>query len=142
MDATLELEVSRDHSLLLHRDTATGLRIGELRQYIESRRQASFPGAKASLTHLRTLLQHRLSEPLLIVLFTLLAVPPALRVRPGGNLAPRALAAAGTISAFSVLRSHGSSLANEAILPPLVAPWSILLLFSLYGSWALWRTRG
>ncbi|HTF33942.1 MAG TPA: LptF/LptG family permease [Myxococcota bacterium] len=82
----------------------------------------------------RAILHERLSEPTLVFVLTLLAVPLALRVEQTKTLAAPALQGAVLLVALFFSRSLGSTLAAEGVTPPAVTPWAIIGTFLAAGA--------
>jgi lipopolysaccharide export LptBFGC system permease protein LptF len=83
-------------------------------------------------------MHERLTRPLLVVLFALLALPLALRVEQTRSLALPALQGVILLFLFLLLREYGPNLApgGGAVA---VAPWAVIALFMGYGTWRLLR---
>jgi len=87
----------------------------------------------------RTLYHARLSEPVTILVFALMALPLAVRVQKTRSLAQPAVIGVATVAAFFALRNTALTLASQGVLPAALGAWSVLLLFALLGSWQLLR---
>jgi LPS export ABC transporter permease LptG len=118
---------------LLDADAST-LSLPELRIYV-SRQQA----AGEDVARERTLLHARLSEPLGVVLFALLALPIGLRVERTRSLAGPAVYGVATVAAFFAVKSTALTLASESVIPAAAGAWTPLLAFALLGAWQLKR---
>ena len=88
---------------------------------------------------LRTDLHTRLTEPVVTLIFALLALPLGLRVELSRNLARPAVYGVITIGIFYLVRSTGTTLASEGIVSAVAGPWSIVAIFGLWGTWGLVR---
>ncbi len=137
---TMDIHISDDRDLLLRQTDAGSLPLPELVAYIERYGGDDEPASRTNRERLRTLLHQRLSEPVLVLLFTLLAVPLALRATPGGGLGPTSLYAVGTLGLFFLARSVTIALATDGIMPGAATVWGVLCLFALWGCLGLWRT--
>ncbi|HYB13489.1 MAG TPA: LptF/LptG family permease [Myxococcota bacterium] len=82
----------------------------------------------------RAILHERLSEPTLVFVLALLAVPLALRVEQTKTLAAPALQGALLLVALFFSRSLGSTLAAEGVTPPALTPWAIVGAFLAAGA--------
>jgi lipopolysaccharide export system permease protein len=114
---------------------ADTLPLRTLLEYIEAR-----PSAER-VRRLRADLHERLAEPLVTLLFALLAVPIGLRAEESKNLALPAVYGIVTVAAFYLLRGTTATLASEGVLSATLAPWSLLGIFTLWGSWTLLRVH-
>jgi LPS export ABC transporter permease LptG len=135
----LDLQVGKDRDLLLRQTDAASLSLPALAEYLDRHTGDQHSGSRANRRRLHALLHHRISEPMIVVVFTLLAMPLALRVAPGSSLAPASLVALATVSAFFLLRSLAGTLANEGLLSGPVAVWALIGAFTLWGSIGLAR---
>ena len=82
----------------------------------------------------RAILHERLSEPTLVFVLALLAVPLALRVEQTKTLAAPALQGALLLVVLFFSRSLGSTLAAEGVTPAAVTPWAIVGCFLAAGA--------
>jgi lipopolysaccharide export system permease protein len=129
-EITLRLEEERSPRLLQAEISA--LPIWTLSRYV----QASPLDARA-----RSLLHQRLTGPLLVLLFALLAVPLALRVEQTRSLALPALEGVVVLFAFLLVREYGASFASASAAAASAAPWAILLAFAALGAFRLSRVE-
>lgn len=136
----MDLHVSDDRNLLLRQTDAASLPLRDLAEYIERHADDDQPVGRARLQRLRTLLHQRLSEPAMVLLFTLLAIPLGLHARVRGGLGPSSLYAVATVGCFFLARNVSTSLATEGILPGTVTVWSVLVVFGIWGCLGIWRT--
>jgi LPS export ABC transporter permease LptG len=81
----------------------------------------------------RAILHERLSEPMLVFVLALLAIPLALRVEQTKTLAAPALQGALFLVVLFFSRSLGATLAAEGVTPPAVTPWAIVGAFLATG---------
>ncbi len=132
--AETTLVVQGRSELALLDASASTLTLEDLREYIASRARDG-----ADVTRLQALLHERLSDPLSVLLFALLALPLALRVEDTKSLAAPALQGIGLVALFFVLRNLGSTLAFQGVAPPALPPWLVLAAFLTFGGWRLSR---
>ena len=132
--AETTLVVQGESELALLDANAATLTLEDLREYIQARIRDG-----ADVTRLRALLHERLSDPLSVLLFALLALPLALRVEDTKSLAAPALQGIGLVALFFVLRNLGSTLADQGVAPPAVPSWLVLCAFLVFGFWRLSR---
>jgi len=135
----LDLPVGKDRDLLLRQADAASLSLPALAEYLTSGTSDDYPGGRANRRRLQALLHRRLAEPVLVVLFTLLAIPIALRVQPAGSLGPATLRAVATVAAYFLLRSLAGTLAHEELITGPAAAWALIGGFGLWGSLGLIR---
>jgi LPS export ABC transporter permease LptG len=117
-------------------DTAT-LPIYELLQYVRARRQDGDPAP-----HLDAVVQQRLTDPLAVAIFILLAIPLGLQVEQTRSIGLPALYGIATVAVFFMLRNTGSALSAEGVLPAAVFPWALVSVFSAFGAWRFHRLPG
>ena len=129
-EITLRLEEERSPRLLQAEIAA--LPVWTLSRYV----QASPLDARA-----RSLLHQRLTSPLLVLLFALLAVPLALRVERTRSLALPALEGVAVLFAFLLAREYGASFTAASASAAGTAPWAILLAFAALGAFQLSRVE-
>jgi LPS export ABC transporter permease LptG len=129
-EITLRLEEERSPRLLQAEIAA--LPVWTLSRYV----QASPLDARA-----RSLLHQRLTGPLLVLLFALLAVPLALRVERTRSLALPALEGVVVLFAFLLAREYGASFSSASAAAAVAAPWAILLAFAGLGAFQLSRVE-
>jgi lipopolysaccharide export LptBFGC system permease protein LptF len=129
-EITLRLEEERS-PLLLQAEIAS-LPVWTLARYV----QAAPGDARA-----RSLLHQRLSSPLLVLLFALLAVPLALRVERTRSLALPALEGVVILFFFLLAREYGAGFAALDPTAATLAPWAILFAFAGLGAFQLSRVE-
>lgn len=127
-DVTLELVDDRRPPML--RAQLETLPVWTLAKYAGGRRDS--PG-------LQSLVHQRLSAPLLVLLFALLAVPLGLRVEQTRSLAGPALQGVALLFVFLLAREYTTTLTANPLLAA-AAPWTVLLLFGTWGAVSLYRT--
>jgi LPS export ABC transporter permease LptG len=128
--AELELSEARSSRLLQAEIAAL-----PLRELVRHARESRDP-------RLVSTLHQRLSGPVLVVVFVLLAVPLALRAEQTRTLALPALQ--GVLVLFLLLsaREYGASFAlQQGPVPAMWAPWLVLALFAGWGAWRLARAE-
>jgi lipopolysaccharide export LptBFGC system permease protein LptF len=128
-EAAIELTDTTDAALM--NADAAALPLYELRQYVQARRQEGDPAV-----HLETVFHRRLTDPLAVVIFVLLAIPLGLQVDRARSIGLPALEGIGTLALFFLLRNTGGALALEGVLLPGTLPWTVIGLFT---AWAAWR---
>jgi lipopolysaccharide export system permease protein len=130
----ITLELAEDRSPRLLRAELATLPVWTLARHVMSVRASGdrAPGAEA-------LLSERLSSPLLVILFALLAVPLSLRVEQTRSVALPAVQAALVLFLFLTAREYVPRFARMDSLAAFVAPWFVLTLFFAFGGWRLAR---
>jgi len=118
---------------LLEADAAT-LSLPNLFQFIAQR--ASGGG---DIARFRAALHERLSDPFVVLLLALLAIPFALRVEQTRSLAVPALQGVVVLLVFFSFRSGGALVAASGPLAAVLIPWAILLSFAAAGAWRFTR---
>jgi lipopolysaccharide export LptBFGC system permease protein LptF len=86
-----------------------------------------------------TLLSERLSSPLLVILFALLAVPLSLSVEQTRSVALPAVQAALVLFIFLSAREYVPRFATVGSPAAILAPWLVLTFFFAFGAWRLVR---
>jgi lipopolysaccharide export LptBFGC system permease protein LptF len=130
----ITLELAEDRSPRLLRAELATLPIGTLMRHVISVRASGdkAPGAEALLTQ-------RLSIPLMVILFALLAVPLSLRVEQTRSIALPAVQAALILFLFLTAREYAPRFATLGSPAALLAPWLVLTVFFAFGGWRLAR---
>jgi lipopolysaccharide export system permease protein len=129
-EVTLRLDEERSPRLL--QAEIASLPVWTLARYV----QAAPHDARA-----RSLLHQRLTGPLLVLLFALLAVPLALRVERTRSLALPALEGVVILFFFLLVREYGASFSAESIGAATLAPWAVLFAFAGLGALQLSRVE-
>ncbi len=129
-EITLRLEEERSPRLLQAEIAA--LPVWTLARYVS----AAPRDARA-----RSLLHQRLTGPLLVLLFTLLAVPLALRVEQTKSLALPALEGVVVLFLFLIVREYGAGFAATSTVAAALAPWAIVAAFAGLGFFQLARVE-
>lgn len=86
-------------------------------------------------------LQQRLAEPGALWVLALAAMPLGLRVEDLRGLGRRAIEGVGVVALFFALRTAATTLAEEALLSPLLGSWGLLAVFAAPAALALMRSR-
>ncbi len=133
VDETI-LDVGEERDLALLSSTASTLSLGNLREYIAARHREG----RTTLRY-RALLHARLSQPLTVLLFALLAVPIGLSVERTRSLAVSALQGFLLLGLFFVLRGAGAMFAAGGVAAAVPASWLLLSAFGGYGTWRFAR---
>jgi LPS export ABC transporter permease LptG len=120
---TLRLE--EDRSPRLQQGDMAALPVWAIARYLEN--GASDPRATATL-------HQRLTSPLLVLLFALLAVPLGLRAERTRTLALPALEGVALLFVFLLAREYAASLAAETPLAAALTPWAVVLAFAAVGA--------
>ena len=120
---TLELPAMSEALDWLVFSEPEALTVPELNHHIQ--RSVGQDGIRAQKLrrHLQTFLHQRLTDPVIIVMLTLIAIPFALRVQPGGNMVWAAVMGLAVIVSFFFLRSLLQGLVLKGILPPVTTAW-------------------
>jgi len=125
----LVLDVADPRELALTHTDFSSLDIGELREHIAARSAAG-----ESTSRVTTELYARLSEPVAVVLFALLAAPLGLRVGTRRSFGLPALLGIGLVSGFFALRSVGMTLASEGVVSAALASGTLIAIFAVAGA--------
>jgi lipopolysaccharide export system permease protein len=130
----ITLELAEERSPRLLRAELATLPLWTLARHVMSVRASgeAAPGAEA-------LLSERLSSPLLVILFAVLAVPLSLRVEQTQSVALPAVEAALVLFLFLTAREYVPRFASLGSLAAPAAPWIVLTLFFAFGGWRLAR---
>jgi LPS export ABC transporter permease LptG len=127
-------DVSTQSDLVLLEASARTLSLPKLSAYIDAQVRAD-----RNVTRYRTLYHLRLSQPLTVLLFALLAVPLGFAVGPSRSFAAAALAGILTLAVYFTARTTVEILGDKGFAWAVVAPWAILGAFCCYGMWRLRR---
>ena len=130
----MELVLAEDRSPRLVQAEVAGLPVWTLARYVRSVLDAGGDPGRA-----REALHERLTTPLLVIVFALLAVPLALSVEQTRSLALPALHGVILLFLLLSLREYGGALAPALSVPAVVIPWLVVGVFSGYGLWRLTR---
>lgn len=138
-DAAPQVERSREVTLTLEEDRSPRLLQAEISS-LPIWTLARYVRASPEDQRARAVLQQRLTGPLLVLLFALLAVPLGLRVEQTRSLALPALQGVVVLFAFLLAREYGASFTSGGSLGA-VAPWLVVLAFAGFGGLQLARSR-
>jgi len=127
-------DVSTESDLMMLEASARTLSISRLSAYIDAQVRAG-----RNATRYVALYHSRLSEPLTVLLFALLAVPLGLAVGPSRSLPAAALTGIATLAIYYTVRTTVEILGDKGFASVVAAPWVILAVFSGYGIWQLCR---
>jgi len=111
------------------------LDLPDLADYLES----AEPASPTNRRRLEGRFHDRLSRPPLVLLFTWMALPFALRVDGRGLIARPALAGVVALALFFLARSAGTTLAREGLIATGPTPWLTILAFALASGLGLRR---
>jgi lipopolysaccharide export system permease protein len=126
--AEVPLDLAKEPTPALLRKEVAALSLEDLRRLVDKRLQHGRDATRAS-----ALLHARLSEPLSVLLFSLLAIPLGFRVEQTRSLSRGALQAVLLLFLYYSARELASTLALEGVLPA-AAPWGVLALFGAGGA--------
>lgn len=127
-------DVSAQGDLVMLEASARTLSLPQLADYVDAQARS---GRAAS--HYRTLYHTRLSGPLAVLLFALLAVPLGLSVGSSRSLAAAALGGIVTLAAYYTARTAVEILGGRGFAWAAAGPWVILAVFAAHGFWQLRR---
>ena len=111
------------------------LTLPALTEYLE----ANPRDTSSNLRRLRSLYHERLSHPWLVLVFSWLALPFALRVDQRGLFGGPAVAAVATLGVFFLVQSAGTTMSRQELLPIGLTPWLAIGLVLLGTAIALRR---
>jgi LPS export ABC transporter permease LptG len=129
-ESMLEM-AERRNAALLDVD-ASRLSLPDLGEYIRARAHEG-----RDVERYRTLLHARVTDPLGVVLFALLAIPIGLGVERTRSLSGQALLGVAVVGIFYALRSAGATIAAGGAIPAALPPWLLLGAFGGVGVWRL-----
>jgi len=132
--ARLELELEQDRSPRLVQAELSTLPVWTLAGYVHSVLESGGDARRA-----RALLHERLTGPLMVLVFTLLAVPLGLRVEQTRTLALPALEGVVLLFLFLSFREYGAALVPNGSTAQALVPWAVVALFGSYGALRLAR---
>jgi lipopolysaccharide export system permease protein len=115
---------------------AGGLSLPDLAVYIDRQQ-----GAGEDVGREQALFHARLSDPVTVLVFALLALPLALRVESTRSLATPAVYGVATVAAFFAVKNTALTLASESVIPAAAGAWAPLGAFGLLGLWQIRRER-
>jgi LPS export ABC transporter permease LptG len=133
-EAQAVLEVASERELALLDANAASLSLPRLLEYIDALRN---DGRDA--TRYRALFHARLADPVSVLVFALLGIPLGLAVERSRSLATAAVQGIALLGAFYTLQTAAAVVASEGIQAAVPAPWILLGLFTVWGSWRFVR---
>jgi lipopolysaccharide export system permease protein len=126
------LEVAdRRNAALLDADAAM-LSLPDLKEYIRARVREG-----REVQRYRSMFHVRLTDPLTVILFVLLAIPIGLGVERTRSLSGQALVGVAIVGVFYALRTAGATIAAGGAVPAALPPWLLLAGFGGVGIWRL-----
>lgn len=138
-DAAPTVERSREVTLQLDEDRSPRMLQAEI-SALPIWTLARYVRASPEDLRARAVLHQRLTGPLLVLLFALLAVPLGLRVEQTRSLALPALQGVIVLFGFLLAREYGASFTAGGPLGAF-APWAVLLAFAAFGGAQLARAE-
>ncbi len=130
----LNRDVSTASDLVMLEASARTLSLPQLAAYVDTQARTG-----RNATRYLTLYHTRLSGPLTVFLFALLAVPLGFAVGTSRSLAAAALSGIITLAAYYTARTAVEILAGKGFTWAAAGPWVIFAVFSCYGAWQLRR---
>jgi lipopolysaccharide export system permease protein len=127
-------DVSAESDLVMLEASARTLSLPKLAAYVDAQARSG-----RNATRYLALYHTRLSGPLTVFLFALLAVPLGLAVGTSRSLAAAALSGIITLAAYYTARTAFEILAGKDFAWAVAGPWVILAAFGGYGMWQLRR---
>jgi lipopolysaccharide export system permease protein len=138
-DAAPQVERSREVTLRLEEDRSPRMLQAEI-SALPIWTLARYVSVSPQDLRARSVLQQRLTGPLLVLLFALLAVPLGLRVEQTRSLALPALQGVVVLFAFLLAREYGASFTAGGPVGAF-APWLVLAVFAGFGGLQLARSE-
>jgi lipopolysaccharide export system permease protein len=127
-------DVSAEKDLAMLESSAKTLSLPNLGKYIEAQLREG-----RNATRFLALYHSRLSEPLSVLLFALLAIPLALAVERSRSIAASALIGIVILGIFYTARTAADMFTASGFASTIISPWIILTVFGGYGAWRLYR---
>ncbi len=127
-------DVAAETDLVLLEASAQTLSLPKLAAYIDAQARAG-----RNPTRYRALYHKRLSGPITVFLFALLAVPLGFAVGQSRSLAASSLSGIIILATYYTARTAAEILAGRGVVWAAVSPWLILAVFTGYGVWQLHR---
>lgn len=127
-------DVIAKSDLLLLEASAQTLSLAKLAAYIDAQARAG-----RNTTRYLALYHARLSGPITVLLFALLAVPLGLAVGRSRSLAAATVSGIITLGTYYTARTAAEILAARGFTWAAASPWLILAVFTGYGVWQLHR---
>jgi lipopolysaccharide export system permease protein len=130
----LNRDVSTASDLVMLEASARTLSLPKLAAYVDAQARTG-----RNATRYRMFYHTRLSGPLTVFVFALLAVPLGFAVGTSRSLAAAALSGIITLAAYYTARTAVELLSGKGFAWAVTGPWVILAVFSGYGIWQLRR---
>ena len=127
-------DVAAGSDLLLLEASAQTLSLPKLAAYIDAQARAG-----RNTSRYLALYHKRLSEPLAVLLFALLAVPLGFAVGQSRSFAAPTLSGIIILATYYTARTTAEILAGRGLPWAAASPWLILAVFTCYGVWQLHR---
>jgi lipopolysaccharide export system permease protein len=127
-------DVTTESDLVILETSARTLSLPKLKAYIDSQARAG-----RDATRYRALYHARLSGPISVFLFALLALPLGFSVGPSRSLAASSLSGIAILATYYTVRTASELLAGRGLPWAAAGTWVILAVFSGYGVWRLYR---
>ena len=127
-------DVTAESDLVMLEASAQMLSLPKLAAYIDTQARAG-----RNTTRYLALYRTRLSGPLTVLLFALLAVPLGFAVGQSRSFAASALSGTIILATYFTARSAAEILAGRGLPWAAASPWVILATFTCYGVWQLHR---
>jgi lipopolysaccharide export system permease protein len=127
-------DVAAESDLVMLEASAQMLSLPSLAAYIDTQVRAG-----RNATRYLTLYHTRLSGPLAVLLFALLAVPLGFSVGQSRSFAASTLSGIITLATYFTARTAAETLAGRGLPWAAASPWVILAAFTCYGVWQLHR---
>jgi len=126
-----------DQDMPLLAEQLPGLPIGTIAAHVRAALAAGRSPARARLA-----LHARLTQPFLVLILAVLAVPLGLAVEETRSLARPSLQGIGLVAALLITRDYGNGFASASgnAQVALVVPWLVVLAFGATGLWLLQRS--
>jgi LPS export ABC transporter permease LptG len=127
-------DVTAGSDLVMLEAIAQSLSLPKLKAYIDTQERAG-----RATTRYRALYHARLSEPLSVFLFALLALPLGLAVGRSRSLAASAVSGIAILATYYTARTAAEIFASRGVAWAATSPWMILAFFTCFGVWRLHR---
>jgi lipopolysaccharide export LptBFGC system permease protein LptF len=127
-------DVTAESDLVMLEASAQMLSLPKLAAYIDTQARAG-----RNVTRYLALYRSRLSGPLTVLLFALLAVPLGFAVGQSRSMAASALSGIIILATYFTARTAAEILAGRGLPEAAAGPWVILAAFTGYGVWQLHR---
>jgi len=132
-NAVLDRDVDTESDLMMVEASARTLSLPKLKAYVDAQVRAG-----RNATRYRALYHSRLSAPLAVFVFALLAVPLGFGVGRSRSLAASALVGIILLATYYTARTAAEMLAEKGFAWAVFGPW---LLVAVYGAYGVWQFR-